>query len=85
MSDASSDMFATSSALGRCKVICFHPRHDLTLSLMSVEEILHVIDGWKKLYVEEGAFLETLGSEDGGYVQIFEVCLFGKLLFLFKD
>jgi UDPglucose--hexose-1-phosphate uridylyltransferase len=51
---------------GVCRVICFSPRHDLTLAKMSVEEIRAVVDVWSEQYVE-------LGARDGiGYVQIFE-------------
>jgi len=51
---------------GVCRVICFSPRHDLTLARMSVEEIRAVVDVWSEQYVELGA------RDDVGYVQIFE-------------
>jgi UDPglucose--hexose-1-phosphate uridylyltransferase len=51
---------------GICRVICFSPRHDLTLAKMSVEEIRKVVDVWAEQYVELG------GSDDIGYVQVFE-------------
>jgi UDPglucose--hexose-1-phosphate uridylyltransferase len=51
---------------GVCRVICFSPRHDLTLAKMSVEEIRAVVDVWSEQYVELGA------RDDVGYVQIFE-------------
>ncbi|MFC6997026.1 UDP-glucose--hexose-1-phosphate uridylyltransferase [Rufibacter roseus] len=54
------------SERGICKVICFSPRHDLTLSDMAVEDIKKVIDLWQKEYLELGA-LEYIN-----YVQIFE-------------
>ncbi|MGC9468376.1 MAG: galactose-1-phosphate uridylyltransferase, partial [Anaerolineae bacterium] len=31
---------------GTCRVICFSPRHDLTLAEMSIPEIRRVIDVW---------------------------------------
>jgi len=31
---------------GVCRVLCFSPRHDLTLALMSVEDIGRVVDMW---------------------------------------
>jgi UDPglucose--hexose-1-phosphate uridylyltransferase len=31
---------------GRCRVVCFSPRHDLTMARMSVPEIRHVVDTW---------------------------------------
>ena len=53
-------------------MLCFHPRHDLTLALMGVEEIQRVVKAWQAVYEEEGRFLRDTGAEDG-YVQIFEV------------
>jgi UDPglucose--hexose-1-phosphate uridylyltransferase len=51
---------------GRCRVLCFSPRHDLTLSGMSVADIERVVDVW----VEETI---ALGSQaDIGAVTIFE-------------
>jgi UDPglucose--hexose-1-phosphate uridylyltransferase len=51
---------------GICKVICFSPRHDLTLSEMADEEIRRVVDLWQQQYRELGA-LDYIN-----YVQIFE-------------
>lgn len=51
---------------GICRVICFSPRHDLTLAEMSVSEIRPVVDCWAEQYAELNA---TPGI---GYVQIFE-------------
>jgi UDPglucose--hexose-1-phosphate uridylyltransferase len=51
---------------GVCRVICFSPRHDLTLAKMSVEEISAVVDVWSEQYVE------LVARDDVGYVQIFE-------------
>ena len=51
---------------GVCRVICFSPRHDLTLAKMSVQEIRAVVSVWT-------AQCEELGARDDiGYVQIFE-------------
>ncbi len=51
---------------GVCRVICFSPRHDLTLARMSVEEIEQVITVW----AEE---TRALGARDDiRSVQIFE-------------
>ena len=51
---------------GICKVICFSPRHDLTLARMSPEKIVRVIDLWIEQYKE-------LGEDPNiNYVQIFE-------------
>lgn len=51
---------------GRCRVICFSPRHDLALSRMAIADLRRLVDVW----IEE---LQALGSVPGvGYVQIFE-------------
>lgn len=52
------------SIRGVCKVICFSPRHDLTLAEMPAEEIRNVVDVW----AEQS---ETLGRQYR-WVQIFE-------------
>lgn len=54
------------SESGICKVICFSPRHDLTLPLMDVPTIRQVVDLWVEQYTELGA------RADIRYVQIFE-------------
>ncbi|MGV3504901.1 MAG: UDP-glucose--hexose-1-phosphate uridylyltransferase [Adhaeribacter sp.] len=54
------------SERGLCKVICFSPRHDLTLSEMPVRDIRRVVDLWQQEYLELGA------RPDIAYVQIFE-------------
>jgi UDPglucose--hexose-1-phosphate uridylyltransferase len=51
---------------GICRVICFSPRHDLTLATMTVEEILSVVDTWV------GQFCELGGLDFIHHVQIFE-------------
>jgi len=51
---------------GICRVVCFSPRHDLTLSRMPASEIRSLVDVW----VEE---FQSLGQQSGiKYVQIFE-------------
>jgi UDPglucose--hexose-1-phosphate uridylyltransferase len=42
------------SVQGTCRVICFSPRHDLTLPLMSLEAIRGVIDVWAAQVTELG-------------------------------
>lgn len=54
------------SEKGICRVICFSPRHDLTLAKMAVTDIRKVVDVWTEQFVELGA------RDDIGYVQIFE-------------
>ena len=51
---------------GRCRVLCFSPRHDLTLSCMTVAEIIPVVEAWRDETMRLGA-LDTIN-----YVQIFE-------------
>ena len=54
------------SESGRCRVLCYSPRHDLTLSDMPVPAIRAVVEAW----VEE---VVTLGADSGiGHVQVFE-------------
>lgn len=51
---------------GHCRVICFSPRHDLTLPEMPVSEIRRVVDVWTDEF-------RTLGADPAiNYVQIFE-------------
>jgi UDPglucose--hexose-1-phosphate uridylyltransferase len=42
------------SEQGECRVICFSPRHDLTLPEMPVEDIRHVVDVWAQQVTELG-------------------------------
>jgi UDPglucose--hexose-1-phosphate uridylyltransferase len=52
------------SEQGECRVICFSPRHDLTLPEMPVADIRHVVDVWAEQTVELGKRYR--------WVQIFE-------------
>lgn len=52
---------------GSCDVLVFHPRHDLTLARLQVEEIQHIIEEWKTIY------LRRSNDNSVQYVQIFEV------------
>jgi hypothetical protein len=83
------ELFQTKPTFGSCKVLTYSPRHDLTLALMSPEEITAVIRCWRQVYemegktirdghaVDERGSLETVGVEgledDVGCVNIFEV------------
>ena len=63
---ATKGLFVAQSESGTCKVICFSPRHDLTLSRMTIPEISEIVDLW-------AAEFRDLGSKpDVHYVQIFE-------------
>lgn len=59
-------LLVSESECGICRVICFSPRHDLTLAEMTVEDVRRVVDTWTEQYEELGA-LETIN-----HVQIFE-------------
>lgn len=62
----STALFYAKAERGICKVICFSPRHDLTIPQMDTAAIRKVIDAWCTEYEELGAkpFIN--------YVQIFE-------------
>jgi UDPglucose--hexose-1-phosphate uridylyltransferase len=51
---------------GICRVICFSPRHDLTLATMGLEEIELVVRTWVEQFRELGSL------EEINHVQIFE-------------
>lgn len=55
----------TSTGLdGTCRVLCFSPRHDLTMAEMDAEEITHVVELWQRETAD-------LGSRYS-WVQVFE-------------
>lgn len=61
-----SPLFQLKPERGINKVICFSPRHDLTIPEMEVDALVKVVDVWKEQYTE-------LGSKDFiNHVQIFE-------------
>ena len=65
-SDEGSELFQTEGEQGICRVLCFNPRHDLTLPEMEVSQIRNVVDLWHDEYA-------SLGAKDNiNYVQIFE-------------
>lgn len=60
------ELLIAKSERGICKVVCFSPRHDLTIPEMEVENIKTVVDLWITEFVD-------LGSNDFiNYIQIFE-------------
>jgi UDPglucose--hexose-1-phosphate uridylyltransferase len=64
--DASKNLLIAATESGICRVVCFSPRHDLTLAQMTTKEITGVVDIWANQY-------RTLGSLPAiSHVQIFE-------------
>ncbi len=62
----STPLICAESEHGICRVVCFSPRHDLTLAGMHVSAIRRVVDTWAAQYTELGALPWV------HYVQIFE-------------
>lgn len=59
-------LFTAEVETGTCRVVCFSPRHDLTLPEMTLEEVEAVVRTWTEQTVD-------LGSKDFiHYVQVFE-------------
>ncbi|KAI8616426.1 galactose-1-phosphate uridylyltransferase [Chytriomyces sp. MP71] len=67
-SDTARDLFVAKEATGVCKVICFSPKHNLTLAEMDQSEALAVVKEW--INVEENIREEGEGRIQ--YVQVFE-------------
>ena len=59
-------LIRASSERGLCRVLCFDPRHDLTLATMDAAVIRRVVDVWAEQEIELGS------RSDIRYVQIFE-------------
>jgi UDPglucose--hexose-1-phosphate uridylyltransferase len=59
-------LLVAESETGVCRVICFSPKHNLTLGRMKTEEIVPVVDAWARESEEIGS------RPDIGYVQVFE-------------
>lgn len=60
------DLLVAEGESGVCRVICFSPRHDLTLAEMDNAGLRRVVDTWTEEYLR-------LGSEDDiAHVQVFE-------------
>jgi UDPglucose--hexose-1-phosphate uridylyltransferase len=60
------ELLLAQSERGKCRVVCFSPRHDLTLARMQVADIQQVVDTW----AEEFSLLA--GQPNIKSVQIFE-------------
>jgi UDPglucose--hexose-1-phosphate uridylyltransferase len=64
MDAINSSLFKAEEVEGVCRVLCFSPRHDLTLPQMEVPAIEKVVDAWQQQFTEL--------SEDYTWVQLFE-------------
>ena len=60
------DLLIAASERGIARVVCFSPRHDLTLAQMETGDIRRVVDAWVGQYQELGAL------DFVNHVQIFE-------------
>ncbi len=60
------DLILAQGEPGVCRVVCFSPRHDLTLARMNAAEIRRVVDVWCAQYGELGSISSI------NWVQIFE-------------
>jgi UDPglucose--hexose-1-phosphate uridylyltransferase len=60
------ELLAAMPVQGICRVVCFSPRHDLSLAEMPAADIRRVVDTWARQTQELGALPFT------SYVQIFE-------------
>ncbi len=60
------DLLVARSEPGICRVICFSPRHDLSLPEMEIPALRRVVDLWTEQFAELG------GRPEINHVQIFE-------------
>ncbi len=60
------DLIVAQGEPGICRVICFSPRHDLTIARMDLTEIRKVVEAWVAQYLDLGALSFV------NWVQIFE-------------
>lgn len=61
-----SELLKAKAEKGICRVVCFSPKHNLTLAEMGLNEIVQIIKAWRDEY-------SSLGSKPFiNYVQIFE-------------
>jgi UDPglucose--hexose-1-phosphate uridylyltransferase len=66
LSDPNEKFFIAEQTSGICRVVCFSPRHDLTLPELTKEEIVAIIQTWSN-QTDELSNLEYIN-----FVQIFE-------------
>ena len=60
------NLLRAESERGTCRVVCFSPRHDLTLAEMDTASLRLVVDTWVEQYEE------LSGNDCVNYVQVFE-------------
>ncbi len=60
------DLLVAEPETGVCRVICYSPRHDLSMARLGVDGAEKVVDVWCREFAELGA------RDDIGHVQIFE-------------
>jgi UDPglucose--hexose-1-phosphate uridylyltransferase len=66
MVQSSGGLFIAEPESGLCRVVCFSPRHDLTLPEMALEDVAAVVRTWTEQTVDLGS------KEFINYVQVFE-------------
>jgi UDPglucose--hexose-1-phosphate uridylyltransferase len=64
--EASTDLFSAQAEVGLCRVVCFSPRHDLTLPELSLAAVEQVVHTWSE------QTLDLASREFIRYVQVFE-------------
>lgn len=60
----SNNLFHAQAVQGRCRVLCFSPRHDLTLAEMTEADVARVVSAWQRETLDLGAHYQ--------WIQIFE-------------
>ncbi|KAH7889877.1 galactose-1-phosphate uridyl transferase [Phlebopus sp. FC_14] len=59
-------LLTTEPIQGGCDVVCFHPRHDLSLPTLELDDVVNIVHEWTRIYSRRG-------TEPGiEHVQIFE-------------
>lgn len=56
--DLNQEIYKRSSARGIARVVCYSPKHNLTLAELSMAEIVKLLQVWQQQYLELGAFSE---------------------------
>ncbi|CAI5758940.1 unnamed protein product [Candida verbasci] len=69
--DLKSKLFVTQAVKGKCFVICFSSKHNLTLPLMNKEGLISVVNAWQTLYNNLNEE-QSKGDAPFKYLQIFE-------------